>query len=98
MAEVNVILEKIKKRDKELIERATKTHEYINKITKTSDKEIKELKTKLEKSDIARLKPKHITKIIDIMPNDMDSLKTLFASEPITLKQEDLSKILECLK
>ena len=26
MAEVNVILEKIKKRDKELIERATKTH------------------------------------------------------------------------
>src|SRR3989344_2807048 len=89
LVEVNAMLDKIKKRDKELTERATKAQEYINKITKKSEKEIKEIKTKLEKAEVTRLKQKYITKIIDIMPRDMDSLKTLFASEPITLKQEE---------
>lgn len=99
LVETRTTLDKIEKRDGSLRERAIKTKEYINMFTKkTTDKEVSELKKKLESADIGRLKPRHIIKIIDIMPKDIDSLKTLFASESITLKQEDLKKVLECLK
>ena len=98
LVETNILLEKIYKRDKELSERAKKTQEYINKITKKSEKDVKEIKEMIKKADITRLKEKHITKIIDIMHKDIDSLKTIFANEPMTLKQEELNKIIECLK
>ncbi len=98
LVETNKILEKIKKRDKEVSDRVKKTMEYINKITKLNEKEAKEIEEKLEKVGITRLKQKHIVKIIDIIPKDIDSLKALFVSEPLTLKQEELGKILECIK
>ena len=98
LVETKVILEKIEQRDKELSEKAIKTKEHINRLTKKTEKDFKELKSKLENASISRLKDKHIAKIIEIKPNDIESIKALFASEPITLKQEDLQKILECLK
>ncbi len=98
LSETASILEKIKKRDKDVNERGIKTVEYIAKITKKTEKEVKEIREKINKAEIPRLKSKHIVKIIDIMPKDIDSLKTLFTSEPITLKQEELNKVLECLK
>ena len=98
LVEVNSLLDKIKKRDKELGQKGQKTQEYINKMVKIDEKKAKEIKSKLEKTELQRLKQKHIVKIIDVMPKDVDSLKSLFASEPITLKQEELIKILECLK
>jgi len=91
-------LDEIKKRDKEISVRAKKTDEYINTIIKTRSKKIKEIREALEKTNITRLKPKHIAKLIDIQPKDMDSLKIIFSSESITLKQEDLDKILEVMK
>ena len=81
LLETKAILEKIEKRDKELNEKAVKTKEYINKVTKKI--EIKEIKKKIEKLGITRLKPRHIAKIIDLMPQDTETLKALF-----TLKQE----------
>jgi|SRR3989344_3859543 len=96
LVETREILEKIEKRDKVLNDRATKTKEYINKISKKTD--IKELQSKLEKLEVGRLKPRHIIKLIDVHPKDMDSLKTIISGENITLKQEDLKKVLECLK
>lgn len=96
LVETREILEKVEKRDKVLNVRATKTKEYINKISKKAD--IKELQSKLEKVEVARLKPRHIIKLIDIHPKDMDSLKTIISGENITLKQEDLKKVLECLR
>ena len=98
LTDVKMLLEKIEKRDKELNEKAKKTVEYVNKINKKTEKDIKEVRSKLDKLDMIRLKGRHIVKIMDIMPYDADSLKALFSSEPITLKQEDIQKILECLK
>jgi|SRR3989344_3134234 len=96
LVETRELLEKIEKRDKVLNEKSTKTKDYINKTAKKID--IKELQSKLEKTEVARLKQRHIVKIIDIYPKDMDSLKTIISGENITLKQEDLKKVLECLK
>lgn len=98
MVETNSVINKLKKRDKDINERIKKTEEYINKMIKLNEKEIVEIKKKLDAANISRLKEKHIVKIIDTMPMDIDSLKTLFANEPITLKQEEMNKLLECLK
>ena len=98
LAETFMLLEKIEKRDKILNEKAVKTKEYFSKSAKTQPKQLQEIRKKLEAAEVLRLKPKHIVKILDIMPEDIDDLKALFASENITLKQEDLNKILECLK
>ena len=98
MAELKEKLEEIKKRDKELSDRATKTHEYLNKFAHLKEKEALKLKEEILKLDIPRLKEKHIIKIIDIIPKDIESLKLIFASENITIKQESLQKILDVMK
>jgi len=88
----------IKKRDKELNFRAKKTEEYLNIVTKTKCKKPEELKKDLEALDILRLKQKHIAKLIDTLPQDLDSIRMIFSGEPLTLKQEDLPKIIEVIK
>lgn len=111
MAEIEVINEspmalyelkerllEIKKRDKELSFRAKKTEEYLNIVVKSKEKKLSELKEQLALLEIARLKATHIIKIADILPKDMDSLKTIFSGEVATLKQEDMSKILDTVK
>ena len=70
----------------------------LDKFAKADSKKVKEVRKKLEELGISRLKPRHVNKIIDIMPKDIGSLRAVFAGENITLKQEDLKKILECLK
>lgn len=96
MVEVQEELKKIEKRDKELTVRATKTKEYLNKFVK-KDEKVNELRKKLEELEISRLKEKQIVKVIDLKPKDLDSLKAILGGE-ITLKQEDLKKVLECIK
>ena len=98
MAELKDKLEDIKKRDKELNERAQKTQDYLNKFVKLKEKEALKLKDEVTNLKIPRLKDKHIIKIIDVVPKDMDSLKLIFSAENITIKQEDLQRILDTIK
>ncbi|MEK6862768.1 MAG: hypothetical protein AABW57_01240 [Nanoarchaeota archaeon] len=98
MAEVKERLEEIKKRDKELKPRALKTYEYLSKFVDIKAKDAIKIKEGLLKLQIPRLKERHINKIIDIMPKDMETLKLIFVGENITLKQDDLDKILNALK
>ena len=86
----------LKKRDKELNFRGKKVEEYVNQIAKIKD--YKTFKKDLEDLNLARLKEKHITLIINIGPADEDSLKTILSSENLTLKQEDINKIIEIVK
>ncbi len=97
MVDAQEELKKIEKRDKELTARAEKTKEYLNKFVKLDKKINNEMKKKLEDLGIARLKGKYIVKIIDIQPKDIDGLKAILSGE-ITLKQEELEKVLECIK
>ncbi len=105
MGEIKVIDEKpltlpevkqiIEKKEGEKIK---KTLDYINKFTKLKPKEVVELKEKINKLGITRLKDKTIAKIIDLMPKDIESLRMILSQENLTVKVEDLQKILECLK
>jgi len=90
-------LETIKK-SRELSFRGNKTLGYLQQFVKTSKKDAEELRKKLNGLEILRLKDKHITKIIDIHPEDQESLKVILSGDNVTVKQEDMKKVLECLK
>ena len=98
MVEIKEILSNIKKRDKELTPRGIKTNNYISKFTKLTLKQVQELRDKINKLSISRLKEKNIDKLKEIQPTDVDSIKSILNSDNITLKQEDLTKILEIIK
>lgn len=98
MAELKEKIEEIKKRDKELNARAQKTYDYLARFTELKTKEAIKLKEELNKLNIPRLKDRHIVKVLDIMPKDIESLKLIFAGENITIKQEDIQKILNAIK
>ena len=95
MQELKGKLDQVKKRDKDLNPRGIKTYDYITRIVK---KDSSKLKENLSKLGVLRLKDKHINKIVDILPKDMDELKSILSGENLTLKQEDLDKIVETIK
>lgn len=96
LSEIKEKLDEIKKRDKELNFRGKKVNEYLNVVTGKKDN--KELRKDLENLGITRLNEYHITIIMNIMPVDIDSLRTILSGENLTLKQEDLEKILDAVK
>ena len=98
MAELKEKIEDIKKRDKELKPRTLKTHEYLERFVSIKGKDAVKIKEQLLKLQISRIKERHIAKIIDIMPKDIETLKLIFVGENVTLKQDDLETILEALK
>ena len=78
--------------------RRKKITEYLNNFVKTKGKDAIELREKLQGLNILRLSHRCMTKIIDLRPEDADSLRLILASENITVKQEDLTRIIECVK
>lgn len=98
MVELKEKLAEIKKRDGELNFRANKSKEHLDNFATLSTAEVEKLKKKLNDLNVPRLRDRHIVKMIDIMPKDMDSLRALITGENITLKQEDLTKILTVLQ
>jgi DNA-directed RNA polymerase subunit F len=91
--QVREFLDSLKKKDKELNERAQKTFDNLV----LDDVDYKKLSKEIEKLEIPRLKSRHIIKIIDIFPQDLEGLSALFNGENITLNQESLQKILSVI-
>ena len=98
LVELKDRIDGIKKKTKELNFRANKTNDYLGLFAKDKLEKIMKIKKKLQELDIVRIKDKQISKIIDFMPVDTEQLKVIFSTENVSLKQEDLQKILECLK
>jgi len=98
MADVKEKLSAVKKETKELNFRAEKVHNYLQEFVSIKGKDAEELYKKLAGLGLQRLREKHIVKIIDIMPEDAESLKALFAGEAISLKQDELKQILDAIQ
>ena len=96
MAEVNRMLENAKK-NKELNFRADKVYKYIAEFTDAKKSDVGKLYEKLKALNISKLRDRHIAKIIDIMPGDVESLKIIFSGESTSLKQDEMKQILEAL-
>tara|TARA_Y100000310_G_scaffold345483_1_gene465513 strand:+ start:3225 stop:3554 length:330 start_codon:yes stop_codon:yes gene_type:complete len=91
--EIKIHIDSIKKREKELNFRAKKVEEYLNSVAKL--KKATEFRKDLESLDISRLREKSMVHIMNICPKENDSLKSILSSENLTLKEEDLKKILD---
>ena len=89
-------LEKIKKRDKELDFRASKTEKYISQISTTEKSE--QLFKKLLELGIPRLKESQIHKIIDVMPLSQRDLKVVLQGYSLTLSNDASKKIIDVVK
>lgn len=98
MVETKDLLKQIEKRDGELNFRAQATREFMNDTVKISLANAKELREKLEKLNIPRLKEEHIVKIIDILPASVEEFKVLIQGYPITVNQENSKKIVDVVK
>ena len=96
-AELKAEIVRIVKRDKTPNIRVTKLEEYLNFFVEASAERAEELKKKLEKLSISRLRPEHICKIIDIMPKTPEELKIALQGYAISLPNESLNKIAETI-
>jgi DNA-directed RNA polymerase subunit F len=97
LAEVKSRLSKLAKEGEEPSTRVSRVMQYIDDFTEMKDKEVQELKKKFEELGIQRLKDKIIVKIIDVQPKSVDDLKILFIGENVTLKADDLNRIIEVI-
>jgi|SRR3989344_5544679 len=97
MADLKDRLEVVKKEKSELNFRAEKVYAYLQEFVTLSKKDAAEIQKKLSGLGIQRLRDRHITKIIDVMPEDIESLKLLFAGESLSLKQEELKQVLDAV-
>ena len=91
-------LEALKNNNKELNFRAAKVYEYLNETTPLDPTQAQDYKKKLLELAIPRIREKHLDKILDIMPETVEEIKALLVGENITVKNEDLQKILSVIK
>lgn len=93
LVELKEELEKIKKRDEELNFRANKTEEYLSQFVTLPAKKAEELKEKITKLKIPRLKDEHMAKIIDLLPTTVEGLKVILQGYTLTVSQDSMKKI-----
>jgi DNA-directed RNA polymerase subunit F len=72
--------------------------DYIKKFAKTKPEKVKAVKKAISDLNIIKLKPKHISKIVDVMPDDAEDVKKIFVGEDVTLDQDEISAILDAVK
>ncbi|HIG94606.1 MAG: hypothetical protein QT05_C0042G0004 [archaeon GW2011_AR13] len=69
---------------------------FIQKFTTLKPKKAVELREKLEKLDIMKLKDESIVKIIDLMPETSEDLNKIFVG--LNLDEDETKKILDIVK
>lgn len=98
MAALREKLKAVKKRDKELNFRANKVDEYLDMFVKLKEKDAEDMCKKLEALNVPRLKPEHIVKIVDLMPETVEDLKVILQGYTLTVNKENMAKIVEVVK
>lgn len=78
--------------------KAKEVLDYIKKFSKIKPEKAREVKKSLNDLNIIKLKPKHIAKIIDLMPEDAEDVRKIFVGEDVTLDQDEITSILEAVK
>jgi len=69
---------------------------FIKKFAKVNLKEAKELRKKIKELELMKVKTEHITKIIDLMPENAEDLNKIFVN--VSLNEDETKKILETVK
>lgn len=96
LAEVKKILLTVEKEREELQYEQRIALEHANKFTRLSMTKTKQLIKDLSNIDV--IEPHHAYKIADILPQTADDVKTIFAKERISLKDDVIKKIIETIQ
>lgn len=74
----------------------TEIKKFIKKFVKLKPEEGKKLREKLSSLGLLKLKQEYISKIVDLMPENQESLNKIFID--ISLDEDESKKILDTLK
>lgn len=69
---------------------------FIKKFKKLNPKEAKELRKSIEELNLLKLNPKHISKIIDLLPQNATDLNKVLSD--VNLDEDETKKVLETIK
>ena len=69
---------------------------FIKKFASLSPEKAKELREKLEGLELIKINENHITKMIDLMPEDKESLNKIFID--VNLDENEQKNILQTIK
>lgn len=69
---------------------------FIKKFTKLDAKEAKKLREKLSGLGLLKLKQEYIAKVIDILPENQESLSKIFTD--VSLDEDESKKILDVVR
>ena len=69
---------------------------FIKKFVKVKPEKAREIRKKLGELDLIKMKSEYIVKIIDLMPENSESLNKIFTD--ISLNEDETKKILETIE
>lgn len=69
---------------------------FIKKFVKLTPKEAKEIRKKINELGLIKINNDHISKIIDILPEDVQDLNKIFVD--MSLDEDEAKKILDTIK
>jgi len=69
---------------------------FIGKFVKISISDAKALREELEKMDLMKVRPSHISKMIDLLPESKEELNKVFTD--VNLEEDEITKILDAIK
>ncbi len=95
MAEAKEILSN-REKGKELTYEQKLALEHLKKFTKLKPEEAKKFIEEL--SGVLRMSPETMVQILNILPKNPDELRLIFARERFSLKEEEITKILDIVK
>jgi DNA-directed RNA polymerase subunit F len=96
LAEVKNILKKVSKDRKELLYEQKNALEHAQRFAKLSIKKTEDMMKELR--ELKSLEEFHVVKIADLLPDNEDDVKAIFAKERISLSESNIKKILEIVK
>jgi len=77
-------------------ETSNEIREFVNNFKKLSVKDAKELRKELNGLNLIKIKPSHISKVIDLLPENKDELNKIFVD--VNLEEDEINKILDTIK
>ena len=97
LAEVKAILHAAEKRDGSLNFLSNKAKEQQEVFVTLSLEKKEEMYAKLTGLNLTRLKEEHFCKIIDFLPKNLEELKVILQSYPLSLSKKDQESIVAAM-
>ena len=80
----------------EYVAEDTEIKGFIKKFAKLNEKDALKMQEKLEKLDNIKIKPEHIVKIVDLLPEDVADINKIF--NDVNMDENETKNILEIVK